>query len=80
MHGYIAICDRIVIIATNLYYAFAILLGETLGRTILGLKKNIKSLSRDDLANYTKTSYTADRMVLVGEIFGINLITKNKDY
>ncbi|KAG0264343.1 hypothetical protein DFQ27_001285 [Actinomortierella ambigua] len=40
--------------------------GESLGRTILGPKENIKSLSRDDLVNYIKTNYTADRMVLVG--------------
>ncbi|KAF8900814.1 hypothetical protein BGZ58_006841, partial [Dissophora ornata] len=38
---------------------------EALGRTILGSKENIKSLTRDDLANYIKTNYTADRMVLV---------------
>ncbi|KAF9177479.1 hypothetical protein BGZ51_008715, partial [Haplosporangium sp. Z 767] len=36
--------------------------GEALGRTILGPKENIKSLTRDDLANYIKTNYTADRM------------------
>ncbi|KAF9139565.1 hypothetical protein BGX30_007826 [Mortierella sp. GBA39] len=40
--------------------------GDALGRTILGPKENIKSLTRDDLANYIKTNYTADRMVLVG--------------
>jgi len=37
-----------------------------LGRTILGPKKNILSIKRDDLASYIKTNYTADRMVLVG--------------
>ncbi|KAF8650342.1 hypothetical protein AX16_005283 [Volvariella volvacea WC 439] len=40
--------------------------GQPLGRTILGPKKNILSIQRDDLSNYIKTNYTADRMVLVG--------------
>ncbi|KAJ3559490.1 hypothetical protein NP233_g11252 [Leucocoprinus birnbaumii] len=40
--------------------------GQPLGRTILGPKKNILSITRDDLASYIKTNYTADRMVLVG--------------
>lgn len=40
--------------------------GQDLGRTILGPKENILSLSRDDLSSYIKTNYTADRMVLVG--------------
>ncbi len=40
--------------------------GQALGRTILGPKKNILSIKRDDLASYIKTNYTADRMVLVG--------------
>jgi len=40
--------------------------GQPLGRTILGPKKNILSIKRDDLASYIKTNYTADRMVLVG--------------
>ncbi|KAF9176773.1 hypothetical protein BGZ50_009685 [Haplosporangium sp. Z 11] len=39
---------------------------DVLGRTILRPKKNIKSLTCDDLTNYIKTNYTADRMVLVG--------------
>ncbi|KAI0315814.1 Metalloenzyme, LuxS/M16 peptidase-like protein [Amylostereum chailletii] len=39
---------------------------QPLGRTILGPKKNILSIQRDDLASYIKTNYTADRMVLVG--------------
>jgi len=39
---------------------------QPLGRTILGPKENIQSISRDDLSNYIKTNYTADRMVLVG--------------
>ncbi|KAF1988642.1 mitochondrial-processing peptidase-like protein subunit beta [Aulographum hederae CBS 113979] len=39
---------------------------QPLGRTILGPKQNIQSISRDDLENYIKTNYTADRMVLVG--------------
>ena len=40
--------------------------GQALGRTILGPEKNIRSISRQDLASYIKTNYTADRMVLVG--------------
>ncbi|KAF2139904.1 uncharacterized protein K452DRAFT_231351 [Aplosporella prunicola CBS 121167] len=40
--------------------------GQPLGRTILGPKENIQTISRDDLVNYIKTNYTADRMVLVG--------------
>ncbi|KAJ2912114.1 hypothetical protein MD484_g8302, partial [Candolleomyces efflorescens] len=40
--------------------------GQPLGRTILGPKKNILSITRDDLSTYIKTNYTADRMVLVG--------------
>lgn len=40
--------------------------GQALGRTILGPKENILSIQRDDLSNYIKTNYTADRMVLVG--------------
>ncbi|KAH6912853.1 Metalloenzyme, LuxS/M16 peptidase-like protein [Coprinopsis sp. MPI-PUGE-AT-0042] len=40
--------------------------GQPLGRTILGPKKNILSIKRDDLSNYIKTNYTTDRMVLVG--------------
>ncbi|KAF8904079.1 mitochondrial processing peptidase beta subunit [Gymnopilus junonius] len=40
--------------------------GQSLGRTILGPKTNILSIKRDDLDNYIKTNYTADRMVLVG--------------
>jgi len=40
--------------------------GQPLGRTILGPRENIESISRNDLVNYIKTNYTADRMVLVG--------------
>ncbi|CAE6505632.1 unnamed protein product, partial [Rhizoctonia solani] len=40
--------------------------GQPLGRTILGPKKNILSIKRDDLASYIQNNYTADRMVLVG--------------
>ena len=40
--------------------------GQPLGRTILGPKQNIQSITRDDLTSYIKTNYTADRMVLVG--------------
>ena len=39
---------------------------QPLGRTILGPKENIESIQRDDLVNYIKNNYTADRMVLVG--------------
>ncbi|KDQ11106.1 hypothetical protein BOTBODRAFT_190057 [Botryobasidium botryosum FD-172 SS1] len=39
---------------------------QPLGRTILGPKKNILSIKRDDLDAYIKTNYTSDRMVLVG--------------
>jgi len=41
-------------------------MNQPLGRTILGPKENIQSIKRDDLSNYIKTNYTADRMVLVG--------------
>lgn len=34
-----------------------------LGRTILGPADNIRALSRDDLAQYIATHYTAPRMV-----------------
>ena len=40
--------------------------GQPLGRTILGPRKNIQSIKRADLEAYIKTNYTADRMVLVG--------------
>ncbi|BFZ54634.1 Mitochondrial-processing peptidase subunit beta [Savitreella phatthalungensis] len=40
--------------------------GHALGRTILGPRENIQSLSKTDLSNYINTNYTADRMVLVG--------------
>ncbi|KAK0545938.1 Mitochondrial-processing peptidase subunit beta [Tilletia horrida] len=40
--------------------------GQALGRTILGPRKNILSISRSDLESYIKSNYTADRMVLVG--------------
>lgn len=40
--------------------------GQPLGRTILGPKENILSITRDDLSSYISTNYTADRMVLVG--------------
>src|SRR2546423_13150549 len=38
---------------------------QPLGRTILGPKENIASIQRQDLVDYIKTNYTADRMVLV---------------
>ena len=38
---------------------------QPLGRTILGPKQNIESIQRQDLVDYIKTNYTADRMVLV---------------
>lgn len=39
---------------------------QPLGRTILGPRENIQSITKDDLVNYINTNYTADRMVLVG--------------
>ncbi|KAI9932028.1 hypothetical protein AWENTII_010346 [Aspergillus wentii] len=39
---------------------------QPLGRTILGPKENIQTISRNNLTDYIKTNYTADRMVLVG--------------
>jgi mitochondrial-processing peptidase subunit beta len=43
-----------------------LILGQPLGRTILGPKKNILSIKQNDLSEYIKKNYTADRMVLVG--------------
>merc|ERR1712218_54224 len=40
--------------------------GTPLGRTILGPTKNIKSITRDDLAHYIQTHYKGPRMVLAG--------------
>ena len=40
--------------------------GQPLGRTILGPKENIQTITRENLVEYIKTNYTADRMVLVG--------------
>ncbi|KAH8699017.1 putative mitochondrial processing peptidase beta subunit [Talaromyces proteolyticus] len=39
---------------------------QPLGRTILGPKENIQSIQRDDLVNYIKTNYLAEKTVLVG--------------
>ncbi|OJD10408.1 mitochondrial-processing peptidase subunit beta [Blastomyces percursus] len=39
---------------------------QPLGRTILGPKENIQTIKRENLVDYIKTNYTADRMVLVG--------------
>jgi processing peptidase subunit beta len=39
---------------------------QALGRTILGPKANILSIKQNDLQEYIKKNYTADRMVLVG--------------
>jgi processing peptidase subunit beta len=38
--------------------------GNPLGRTILGPRENIKSITRQDLVNYISKNYTPDRMVL----------------
>lgn len=38
----------------------------SLGRPILGPAANVRSITRDDLATYIATHYTAPRMVLVG--------------
>jgi len=40
--------------------------GTGLGRTILGSEENIRSLTRNDLADYINTHYTAPRMVIAG--------------
>ncbi|KAK9447058.1 Metalloenzyme, LuxS/M16 peptidase-like protein [Limtongia smithiae] len=40
--------------------------GHNLGRTILGPKENILSISRDDLTSYIGSNYKSDRIVLVG--------------
>ncbi|KAH6853926.1 Metalloenzyme, LuxS/M16 peptidase-like protein [Chaetomium sp. MPI-CAGE-AT-0009] len=40
--------------------------GQSLGRTILGPRENIRDITRTELANYVKNNYTADRMVLAG--------------
>lgn len=40
--------------------------GQPLGLTILGPKSNILSIKQQDLADYIRANYTADRMVLVG--------------
>eukprot|EP01118_Nematostelium_gracile_P002928 TRINITY_DN13375_c0_g1_i1.p1 TRINITY_DN13375_c0_g1~~TRINITY_DN13375_c0_g1_i1.p1 ORF type:complete len:474 (+),score=137.03 TRINITY_DN13375_c0_g1_i1:176-1597(+) len=40
--------------------------GTSLGRTILGPEDNIKKITRDNLTDYVKNNYTADRMVVVG--------------
>ncbi|KAI1774807.1 mitochondrial-processing peptidase subunit beta [Hypoxylon cercidicola] len=39
---------------------------QSIGRTILGPRENIRDITRTELTNYIKTNYTADRMVLVG--------------
>ena len=39
---------------------------QPLGRTILGPKENIQQISQENLIDYIRTNYTADRMVLVG--------------
>lgn len=39
---------------------------QPLGRTILGPKSNILSIRQQDLSEYIRSNYTADRMVLVG--------------
>lgn len=41
-------------------------LGTGLGRTILGPEENIRSLTRNDLSDYIKTHYTANRFVVAG--------------
>jgi mitochondrial-processing peptidase subunit beta len=40
-------------------------MNQPLGRTILGSRQNIASITRQDLVDYINTNYTADRMVLV---------------
>ena len=41
-------------------------MGTSLGRTILGTEENIRTLTRDDLANYIDTHYTTNRFVIAG--------------
>jgi len=41
-------------------------LNNSLGRTILGSRENILSISRDDLTNYIQTHYTTPRVVIAG--------------
>ena len=41
-------------------------MGTGLGRTILGPIENIRNLTRDDLSEYIKTHYTANRFVIAG--------------
>lgn len=50
--------------------------GHPLGRNILGTKKSLKSIHRDDLLSYIRTNYTADHIVLasVGNISTDNLL------
>lgn len=38
--------------------------GSSLGRAIIGTEHNVKTLGRDDLVNFVKTHYTADRIVV----------------
>lgn len=40
--------------------------GQDLGRTILGPRAKIRTISRDDLVSYIRTNYKGDRMALVG--------------
>lgn len=40
--------------------------GQDLGRTILGPRELIKTISRDDLVNYISSNYKGDRMALIG--------------
>jgi len=40
--------------------------GTSLGRTILGPRRNVESIKRSDLVDYIAKHYTAPRMVLVG--------------
>jgi len=40
--------------------------GTSLGRTILGPEENIKTISRENIVQYTKQNYLAPKIVLVG--------------
>lgn len=44
----------------------AVYRGQDLGRTILGPREMIKTISRDDLRNYISANYRGDRMALIG--------------
>lgn len=40
--------------------------GTSLGRSIIGPEENVRNLTKDDLTQFIRTHYTADKMVFVG--------------